>query len=219
MGSSNRTSSRPEARDYSRLSHLPDEGLMECLQEGQADALAVLFDRYHRLVLSVALRILRDSGEAEDVMQSVFLEIFRSAGQFDSSKGNTKVWILQYAYHRSLNRRHYLNLRGFYERTEDATLTQRAYTPADSRSLGMLESARLVQEALARLNKTQKRTLELAFFEGLTMHEIAEKTGESFTNVRHHYYRGLEKLRALLCAPSTDQDEPPPQSEVAHVKT
>jgi RNA polymerase sigma-70 factor (ECF subfamily) len=220
MSTSNKSTSRSASPGYSRLNQLPDEGLMEHLQAGHADALAVLFDRYHRLVLSVALRILRDAGEAEDVMQSVFLEIFRSAAQFDASKGSTKVWILQYAYHRSLNRRHYLNLRGFYERTEDSPPTQRAFAATDNRSLGMLESACLVREALARLNKTQKRTLELAFFEGLTMHEIAEKTGESFANVRHHYYRGLEKLRKFLCAPSTNQKEQnPPQQEVAHVKT
>jgi len=204
---------------YSRLSQLRDEDLMKHLQGGQADALAVLFDRYHRLVLSIARRILREAGEAEDVMQSVFLEIYRSAAQFDPLKGNTKVWILQYAYHRSLNRRHYLNLRGFYERTEEFSMGQRALGPGDNRSVEVLESARLVQEALVRLNKTQRRTLELAFFEGLTMLEIAEKTGESLANVRHHYYRGLEKLRALLCCSSKNGEEPPPQREIAHVKT
>lgn len=220
MSPSDRTISRPHPVGYSRLGQLSDEHLMDRLRAGHPDALAVLFDRYHRLVLSVALRILRDAGEAEDVMQSVFLEIFRSAAQFDASKGNTKVWILQYAYHRSLNRRHYLNVRGFYERIQDPPLAQSAFTSAENRSLGMLDSARLVQQALGRLTKTQKRTLQLAFFEGLTMHEIAERTGESFANVRHHYYRGLEKLRSLLCGSSSNRKESaPPQQEVAHVKT
>lgn len=220
MSKLRKTTSAYVSLGYSRLSKLSDECVMERLQGGHADAIAVLFDRYRRLVLSVALRILRDADEAEDVMQSVFLEIFRSAEQFDPSKGSTKVWILQYAYHRSLNRRHYLNLRGFYERMEDATAAHRVLSLTDKRSLGILESACLVREALARLNRTQKRTLEMAFFEGLTMHEIAEKTGESFANVRHHYYRGIEKLRKFLCAPSTNRtDQNPPQQEVAHVKT
>jgi RNA polymerase sigma factor (sigma-70 family) len=86
-----------------------DEQLMAQLQAGQADALTVLFDRYHRLVLGIALKIVRDRGEAEDVLHNVFLEIFRAAVQFDPAKGSTKTWLLQYAYHRSINRRQQLN--------------------------------------------------------------------------------------------------------------
>lgn len=219
MSPPNKTSEENCQPSFALLMSLSDEALITHLCDGHPDALAVLFDRYHRLVLSVALRILRNPGEAEDVMQSVFLEILRSAGQFDASKGTTKVWILQYAYHRSLNRRHYLNLRGLYELTEDSLLPPTVLASPGKASLGMLESTRLVQEALARLNKMQKRTLELAFFEGLTMNEIAEKTGESFANVRNHYYRGLEKLRSLLRASSSNRKKSEsPRQEVAHVK-
>lgn len=184
---------------FAELNLLSDGELMANLQAGCNDALAILFDRYHRLVLSIALKIVRDPGEAEDVMQSVFLEILRSVAQFDGAKGTTKVWILQYAYHRSFNRRRYLNLRGIYERPEDSVPEPRTPGPAQTKSLGVLESARLVQQALARLNKVQKKTLELAFYEGLTMREIASRSGESLDSVRHHYYRGLEKLRGILC--------------------
>src|SRR5215813_179794 len=96
------------------LKRLPDELLMAHLQAGHADVLAIIFDRYYRLVLSVAMKILRDLGEAEDLMQSVFLEIFKVAAQFDPSRGTLKVWILQYAYHRAMNRRQALNIRNFY---------------------------------------------------------------------------------------------------------
>jgi RNA polymerase sigma-70 factor (ECF subfamily) len=95
---------------------LSDEDVMEQLRQGHPDALPILFDRFYRLVLKIALRILRDPGEAEDLMQDVFFEIFNKAAQFDSAKGSTKTWILQYAYHRSLNRRQYLALRNFYDR-------------------------------------------------------------------------------------------------------
>ena len=84
---------------------------MEQLREGHPDALPSLFNRFYRLVLKIALRILRDPGEAEDVMQEVFFEIFNKAAQFDPAKGSTKTWIVQYAYHRSLSRRQYLSLR------------------------------------------------------------------------------------------------------------
>jgi DNA-directed RNA polymerase specialized sigma24 family protein len=78
---------------YAELAKVDDETVMRHLQLGQRDALAVLFDRYHRLVMNIASRILRDAGEAEDLMQSVFLEIFRSAAQFDPAKGTTRVWL------------------------------------------------------------------------------------------------------------------------------
>jgi RNA polymerase sigma-70 factor (ECF subfamily) len=182
---------------YAELVRLSDEILMQRLRDGHHDALAVLFDRYHRLVLNIALRILRDAGEAEDLMQSVFLEIFRCAAQFDPARGTVKVWILQYAYHRGFNRRQYLSLRGIYDHQEDLALLERSSAAWQVKSLGEVESAQAVRQALKHLNKAQRSTLELAFYEGLTMREIAGPTGESFDSVRHHYYRGLEKLKAV----------------------
>jgi RNA polymerase sigma-70 factor (ECF subfamily) len=101
--------------DFRELGKLADEQVMAHLKAGHGDALAVLFDRYQRLIFKVALKILRDPGEAEDVMQSVFLEIMRVAPQFDPQRGSTKVWLLQYAYHRSMNRRQLLIVRHFYD--------------------------------------------------------------------------------------------------------
>lgn len=100
---------------FARLGQLTDEEIMAHVQAGHDDALTVLFDRYHRLVVSVAFKILRDLGEAEDVTQIVFLEIYKAAAQFDPSRGTTKVWLMQYAYHRSMNRRLYLKRRKFYD--------------------------------------------------------------------------------------------------------
>jgi RNA polymerase sigma-70 factor, ECF subfamily len=192
---------------------------MAQLRMGNSDALAVLFDRYHSLVLSVASRILRDHGEAEDIMQSVFLEIFRSAAQYDESKGTTKVWILQYAYHRSFNRRRYLILRGFYDHPEEIVSSHRLPLRAYGKSLDGLESTRVLQEALRRLSKAQRDTLELAFYEGLTMREIEQKTGTSLDSVKHNYYRGLEKLRSILCEKTTRSSKTSAGDCVAHVQS
>jgi RNA polymerase sigma-70 factor, ECF subfamily len=183
---------------YTQLSSLPDEAVMQHLQAGNRDALAVLFDRYHRLVLSIALRILRDAGEAEDLMQAVFLEIFETAAQFDPARGTPKVWILQFAYSRGFNRRKYLGYRGVYAYFDETQGDKHRLLPPQ-KAFNTQESARLVEQALDRLSKLQRTTLEMAFFEGLTMREIARKTGESYGSVRHCYYRGLEKLRSLLC--------------------
>src|SRR5690242_6274584 len=99
-----------------RMQDLTDEDVIQRMREGDPDALPVLFDRFYRFVLKVALTILRDPCEAEDLMQDVFLEIFKRAAQFDPARGSAKTWILQYAYHRSLSRRQYLALRGYYGR-------------------------------------------------------------------------------------------------------
>ena len=183
-----------------RKPNMTDEEVMEQLQKGNQDALPILFDRFHRLVLKTALRILHDTGEAEDVMQEIFLEILNKADRFDPGKGSTKTWILQYAYHRSLSRRQYLTLRSFYDRhqTTEAEVVESNHVDASWRGLTLQEWKRVIEQGLVTLNKKQRKTIELACFQGLLLSEIAERTGESLPNVRHHYYRGLQALRKLL---------------------
>lgn len=189
---------------------MSDEDVMEQLREGHPGALPTLFNRFYRLVLKIALRILRDPGEAEDVMQEVFFEIFNKAAQFDPAKGSTKTWIVQYAYHRSLSRRQYLSLRNFYDRHQTAELevAESNGLHVTWRGLTFLEWRRVIQQGLATLNEKQRKTLELACFHGLLLSEIAELTKESLPNVRHHYYRGLEGLRKFL-QPQPGSDDPP----------
>jgi len=182
---------------FDGLRSLADEVVIAHLQAGHGDALGVLFDRYHRLVLHVALRILRDVGEAEDVMQNVFMEIYKVAAQFDPARGTTKMWILRYAYHRSMNRRKQLQVRHFYASTDIAGIEDTLPIEAVDISASY-EAREVIQRGLQALSPVQKRVLQLAYFEGLTMKEIAEGTGESLGNVRHHYYRGLDKLRDHL---------------------
>jgi RNA polymerase sigma-70 factor (ECF subfamily) len=181
---------------YSALVRLSDELVMSRLASGNHDALAVIFDRYQRVVIRVAMQILRDAAEAEDVMQSVFIAILESANKFSPERGTLRVWILQHAYHQALNRRRYLSLRGAYNVSDSDAEFRRI--SEWSRSLSAPESRRLVQQALNQLSKKQRETVELAFYDGLTMQEIAERTGQSYANTRHHYYRGLERLRLVL---------------------
>jgi len=189
--------SEPCGISLDELKRLSDESLMTHLQAGHADVLAIIFDRYYRLILSVAMKILRDVGEAEDLMQTVFLEIFKSAAQFDPSRGTLKVWILQYAYHRGMNRRQHLNIRNFYKNSDIAEL-HGELLPADVMHFNDQETRQLVTQALGSLHETQNRVLKLAYFEGLSLKEIAERTNDTLGNVRHHYYRGLNRLRAVI---------------------
>jgi RNA polymerase sigma-70 factor (ECF subfamily) len=183
-----------------RKATMTDEDVMEQLRNGNPDALPILFDRFHRLVLKIALRILRDAGEAEDVMQDIFFEIFNKADRFDPCKGSAKTWILQYAYHRSLSRKQYLKLRHFYDlhQITEVEVVESNRVNASRRGLTFQESRRVIQQGLATLNEKQRKTLELTCFQGLSLSEIAERTRESLPNVRHHYYRGLQALRKFL---------------------
>jgi RNA polymerase sigma-70 factor, ECF subfamily len=186
---------------YAQLKRLSDEDLVDALTKGCHDALAVLFDRYYRLVLSIASNVLRDSAEAEDLLQTVFLEIYRVARAFDKSKGAAKAWILRYAYHRSLNRRAYLSVRRFYDRDNGAEPEEsgNALTGlAVGREWSIFEIKRLLDEGFDSITTDQRNTLYLSFFEGLSVADIAERLGETVSNVRHHYYRGLMRLKLFI---------------------
>ena len=185
---------------WNELQELSDTELSRELLSGRDDAFAVLVDRYQRLVFSVALRIVKDEGEAEDLVQTVFADVFKKMEQFDSSRGTLKVWLLQYAYSRSINRRHYLEQRQFYSRAEVDEVIALGYTMGATRSAGLstAEVSRLVAQALGSLSERQQRAITLVYFQGLTLDEAAEQTGETLPTIRHHYYRGLMKLRDFI---------------------
>jgi len=184
---------------YIQLNGLPDEQVLARLKEGDGDALAVLFRRYQRLVFSIAMKVLRDLGEAEDMTQTVFMEIYREIAAYDPTRGTPKIWILKIAYHLSLNRRAHLKHRSFYS-AQEITEVEELLPLLDPWAMNYGEKKRLVEQALTTLNSTQREVLELAFFEGLTMAEIAQRTGASVGNVRHAYYRSIDRLRSQLVA-------------------
>jgi len=196
------------------LTKLSDEQLIQKVAEGCQDAVAVLFDRYHRLVFSVALRIVRDTGEAEEVVQTVFLDIFRAAANFDPKRGMLKVWILQYAYHRALHRKRHLVANHFYRWEElEAAIEVGMTRPLSS---DVHEVVRLAEEMLAKLKPRQRQIMEMTYYEGLTAEETAAKLGESVHAVRHHLHRGLASLRMAFKKPQDKkkQDQDKEKSDV-----
>ena len=201
---------------YAELKRMGDEGLARELKRGNHDALAVLYDRYFNVVLSVSLRILRDRGEAEDTLQNIFLEVAERVGQFDPERGTFLVWLMQYAYTRSLNRRNYLLVRRFYANVAMGELTEFEQGQLRLYSEAPQECARFVREALALLNDHQRRTIELVHFEGLNLKDVAARTDETFANARHHYYRGMAKLREHLR--SVRGERPVRKMEAGHVE-
>lgn len=134
------------------------------------------------------------------MLQEVFFEVYRAAGSFKPEKGSAKGWILQYAYHRSLDRWRRLNSKRFYDRGKitEVELGKVGHTQNGSYGMTIEECSRLIEQGMSTLNEKQRKTLELAYFRGFSLAEIADHMGESLPNVRHHYYRGLNKLRDVL---------------------
>jgi RNA polymerase sigma-70 factor (ECF subfamily) len=183
------------------LEEQSDETLVVELRRGSREALAILFRRYARLVRRVALRILKDASEADDLVQDIFLLIHRFCETFDSSRSPFEFWILQMTYSRALSRRQFLSSRHFYTWVElDEQLIHRApYGFGKSGASLDQRTAELDLEKMFRsLSEDQQKTLRLHFIEGYTLDEIAKMLGQSKGNIRHHSFRGLERLRKLI---------------------
>jgi len=165
---------------------------------GDQQALVCLFQRYGRLLRSIAARILKDAAEAEDLVQDLFLFIQHKCGIFDSSKSSARSWIVQMAYHRAIERRRYLATRQFYAHAEIESrvhqLVGKPTTESDY-SAETVFGRNGLEKVLEDLSDDQRETLRLHFFEGYTLAEISEKLGQPRGNVRHHYYRALARLR------------------------
>lgn len=177
-----------------------DEGLIALISQGQNDSLAALFHRYARIVRAVAYRVLRDTSEADDVLQDLFILIQRRCGMFDPSRGPARHWILQMAYHSALARLRYLKSRHFYTRVDLEDVEDQLSDSGigngnqDFGEGGLLGSSGM-SKILDALSEDQRETLRLFFVEGYTLPEIAAKLNQTHGNVKHHYFRGLEKLR------------------------
>jgi RNA polymerase sigma-70 factor, ECF subfamily len=182
---------------------LSDETLIAEVCLGSREALAVLFRRYARLVRGVALRVLKDTSEADDLLQDIFLLIHRLSRTFNGSKGSAQSWIVQVTYRRAISRRRYLSSRHFYTQVElDEQSSEDAETqwghPDDSVDSVLAELD--LQKMFGTLSDDQRKTLRLHFIEGYTLDEIATILGQTKGNIRHHSFRGLERLRKQIFA-------------------
>jgi RNA polymerase sigma-70 factor, ECF subfamily len=201
-----RTVDQQDQRDLSAdLAVHSDESLLALVRGGDREALAVLFRRYAGIVRGLAYRVLRDTSEADDLLQDIFLLVHRLCGTFDSSKASARFWILQMTFRRAISRRRYLTSRHFYTHLDlDQAADRLGEAPsksANGNSLdGELERKQAWETWLARLTESQRQTLHLFFFEGYTFEEIAAKIGQTVGNARNHYYRGLQKLRKQISA-------------------
>jgi RNA polymerase sigma-70 factor (ECF subfamily) len=169
---------------------------MSGLQAKDSKALELLFGRYSRLVFGIALRILNDRSEAEEVVQEAFFYIYQKAVIFDPLKGSAKAWVVQVAFSRARDRKAHLSRRGFYSGTDIDSLDDTLLGQNDvEREIGARLDFSQLQCAFEDLTHMQRQTLVMFYFEGMELREISERLREPFGNVRHHFYRGLERLR------------------------
>jgi len=175
-----------------------DEALIFRICADDSDALGLLFSRYARLVWTIARRILRNNEEADDLLQDVFLLVRRRASAFDPAKGSVRSLLVQMCYQRAFSRRRDLARRNFYSDRDvsgNTVVASCSSLPPYDEGLEARVGRATLKKAIEELSTEQRETINLCFFEGYTLEEIAVRLGLSYGNVRHHYYRGLAKLR------------------------
>lgn len=164
------------------------------MARGDESALAQIYDRYRLILFGLILRILHSREEAEDVLQEVFLQIWRRAADFDEARGRAFTWLVTVARSRALDR-----LRTLASRTRLAEAAPPIEQVGDAAADALhSEQAEVVRGALAQIPVDQRQALFLAYFEGLTQTEIAARLGAPLGTVKTRIRAGMIKLRELL---------------------
>jgi RNA polymerase sigma-70 factor (ECF subfamily) len=171
-----------------------DAALVAAIARGDRAALAALYDRHAGLLLALALRILRDRREAEDLLHDVFLEVWRAAGDFDPERGRVRTWLAVRMRSRALDRQK--SARISRNVGDDAVIERMA---ADDVVETGPDHGR-VRAALAALPAEQRQVIELAYFDGLSCSEIGERTGTPVGTVKSRMAAAMGKLRGALDA-------------------
>ena len=182
------------------LTEASDADLAALLAAGEVGALAEIYDRYGALAYSVALRVLKDAGRAEDVVQECFLKLWQGASSFDAARGTLRGWLLSSVRNRAIDQ---LRGRAGHQRQEvdladfeDLTAAGAGADPWREVSAAMEREA--VRAALERLPREQREAVELAYFGGYTYGEIAELAKVPVSTIKGRMRLALEKLHSYL---------------------
>jgi RNA polymerase sigma-70 factor, ECF subfamily len=177
-----------------------DVELMKAVAAGDETALAQVYDRYRVILFGLLMRILNNREEAEDVLQEVFLQVWRRAADFDESRGRPFTWLVTLARSRGIDRLRSLAAR---ERVAIAGAREESELVSDAATDAFRSEQRgLVSTALSQLPEEQKKPLMLAYFDGLTQSEIATRLGAPLGTVKTRMRTGMLKLRELLASQS-----------------
>ena len=175
-------------------SELTDVALIRRVVAGDETALAILYDRYSGVVFSAVRRILDDVGGAEEILQDIFYQLWRTAPSFDSARGSLAGWLLVAARNRAIDRLRRRNRAATEEIAENLLML-----PVNLESqLSQNEMISKVKSILGSLPQAQREALELAYFQGMTHSEIAERTGEPLGTIKTRLRAALGELRRVL---------------------
>lgn len=174
-----------------------DVRLLRLIQQGDQDAVAALYDRYSGVAYGLALRITSDSASAEDVVQDAFVSVWRQSRRFDPERGQLRSWLLTIVHHRAIDavrRKAGRSERALPEAPEEFVATRGRPEELAEWTL----EAEAVRDAVGRVPEDQRRTIEMAYFGGLTHVEIADRMGVPLGTVKSRLRIGLEKIREYL---------------------
>jgi RNA polymerase sigma-70 factor (ECF subfamily) len=168
---------------------------MQAIARQDRNALSMLYDRHSPMLLAICRRVLKDAGEAEDVMTDVFFEVWTRADRFDASRGNPLAFLVMLARSRAIDR---LRSRASKPKitsdfTDAGALTDPVPHPLES--MNLKERQAQVREALSGLEPAQREVLECSFYEGLSHSEIAAKLNRPLGTVKTYIRQGLIRLR------------------------
>ncbi|MGA2048493.1 MAG: sigma-70 family RNA polymerase sigma factor [Terracidiphilus sp.] len=177
-----------------KVETMDDAALLEAVAEGNQDAMAAVFDRYGRIVFCIALRVLREPSLAEDVMQEVLLQVWKRPQSFVAQRGNLAAWLSVVARNRAID---VLRKRSPLDPLGDLPLPDPRDMTVEHEQGWMLDKVRTAMDALPA---DQQGPLELAYFEGLSHTEIAERTGSPLGTVKTRIRAGLMTIRKAMTA-------------------
>lgn len=166
------------------------------------DAFDLFFDRYAQIIFNLCVRILKDTGEAEDVMQEIFMQIWREAERFDAGRASVKTWLFTIARSRSLDR--YRSRKTVQQRFDENPVDEIASLAAEQDAEGTNVLRQYVVTALNFLTPEQRLVLELSYYQGLTQEEIADQLKEPLGTVKSRIRSALIKLRSFLSEGGAD---------------
>ena len=184
-----------------------DENAMRRMATGDGGALSELYDRYGRAMFSLAVRILRDQSDAEEIVQDVFAQAWRQAARYDTTRGAVVAWLLMMTRSRAIDRLRARRGQPPLEGDHPSALRDAAdgSTPIDIALLTADQVGR-VRAALESLPDAQRTAIELAFHEGLTHTEVAERLEQPLGTIKTRIRLGLLRLRAALPSPDDASD-------------